>query len=337
MKIKRGLSKPAFPAHMKQFLPFLLLVLLPGLSSAQIFNVQDMSTTEIAALDRAKTVVLLPGGILEEHGPYLPAFTDGYMNVDLTRQVANTIAKRPGMKVLIFPLIPLGSGGANEIARKYSFPGTYAVRMNTLRALLMDVSSELGEQGFKKVFVIHMHGGPDHNLAIDQACGYFNDTYQGRMVNIWNLAVNFHAPPLTDAQRKEDGFTVHSGTDEHSILYYLKPDFQRFKYQAATPVIAAGPGDLATVARKEGWPGYWGSPRQATVAQGEKVWKAWMARITEQVTEVLDNKYDFTKPTFYEMMRADPFQKTVNEDALKHDQEIAAKQAAWLKSKGIDN
>ena len=37
---------------------------------AQIRNVQEMSTDQIAALDRARAVVLIPGGILEEHGPY---------------------------------------------------------------------------------------------------------------------------------------------------------------------------------------------------------------------------------------------------------------------------
>jgi creatinine amidohydrolase/Fe(II)-dependent formamide hydrolase-like protein len=46
---------------------------------AQIRNVGDLTTREIAALDRAKTVVILQGGMLEEHGPYLPAFTDGIL------------------------------------------------------------------------------------------------------------------------------------------------------------------------------------------------------------------------------------------------------------------
>ena len=46
---------------------------------AQIYHVKDMNTEQIRALDRETTVVILPGGILEQHGPYLPSFTDGYM------------------------------------------------------------------------------------------------------------------------------------------------------------------------------------------------------------------------------------------------------------------
>lgn len=29
---------------------------------------------------RSRTVVILPGGMMEEYGPYLPSFTDGYIN-----------------------------------------------------------------------------------------------------------------------------------------------------------------------------------------------------------------------------------------------------------------
>jgi len=77
-----------------------------------------MTTIEIEVLNREKTIVLLPGGILEEHGPYLPSFSDGYMNEALTLEIANSIIKRSNWNVLIFPIIPLGTGGANEIGRK---------------------------------------------------------------------------------------------------------------------------------------------------------------------------------------------------------------------------
>ncbi len=51
-----------------------------GIASAQIHRVAQMNTEQIRAIDKQKTVVLLPGGILEEHGPHLPSFTDSYSN-----------------------------------------------------------------------------------------------------------------------------------------------------------------------------------------------------------------------------------------------------------------
>jgi creatinine amidohydrolase/Fe(II)-dependent formamide hydrolase-like protein len=80
-----------------------------GQAFAQIYNVKEMNTEQIKAIDREKTAVILPEGILEEHGPYLPSFTDGYTAERRTEDLANAIVEKPGWKVLIFPLIPLGS------------------------------------------------------------------------------------------------------------------------------------------------------------------------------------------------------------------------------------
>lgn len=57
-----------------------------GSVSAQIYHVAQMNTEQIRALDKQKTVVIIPGGILEEHGPHLPSFTDGSV---IERQTRN--------------------------------------------------------------------------------------------------------------------------------------------------------------------------------------------------------------------------------------------------------
>jgi creatinine amidohydrolase/Fe(II)-dependent formamide hydrolase-like protein len=82
----------------------------------------------------------------------------------------------------------LGNSGTNDIGEKYSFPGTYAVRFETLRNIFMDLAIEFGEQGFKNIFIIHSHGAPNHQRALDQAAGFFNDTYNGKMVNLMGIA-----------------------------------------------------------------------------------------------------------------------------------------------------
>jgi hypothetical protein len=65
-------------------------------ASAQISQLAEMKTQQIRALDRAKTAIILPGGILEEHGPYLPSFSDGYLNGWLAARLAEHIIARPG-------------------------------------------------------------------------------------------------------------------------------------------------------------------------------------------------------------------------------------------------
>ena len=75
---------------------FVLLSLVGGTTAvrAQIVRVADLNTAQIRALDRTKTVVFLPGGMLEEHGPYLPAFTDGILSERLTDELARAAVAR---------------------------------------------------------------------------------------------------------------------------------------------------------------------------------------------------------------------------------------------------
>ena len=90
----------------------------PRLVRAQVYRLSELNTEQIRALDRRTTVVVIPGGILEEHGPYLPAYTDGYGNERLAADLAAAIARRPGWAVVMFPAIPIGATGANAIGGK---------------------------------------------------------------------------------------------------------------------------------------------------------------------------------------------------------------------------
>ena len=91
-----------------------------GRSAAQVLRVAELNTQQIRALDRTKTVVLLPGGMLEEHGPYLPAFTDGILSDRLTKAIAaGVIASKPDWTVLVFPPVSVGASGSNEIGGQF--------------------------------------------------------------------------------------------------------------------------------------------------------------------------------------------------------------------------
>lgn len=77
----------------------------------------------------------------------------------------------------------MGDAGLSEalvngvnIGGEYDFPGTYAVRWSTVRAVYMDLATELEEQGFRWVVVMHGHGAPHNNLALEQAGDYFRDS-----------------------------------------------------------------------------------------------------------------------------------------------------------------
>ena len=206
-------------------------------TSAQVLRVADLNTRQIRALDRDKTVVFLQGGMLEEHGPYLPAFTDGILSERLTLELAQgVVGKKPDWTVLLFPPVSVGASGYNEIGGHFVFPGTYAVRPSTLKAIYMDLANQLGEQGFKWIMVIHVHGSPLHIAALDEAGDYFRDAYGGRMVNLWGLLPVIGGwgsamSTMPEAQRKEDGISLHGGAAEHSLMLHLQPNLVAPEYQ----------------------------------------------------------------------------------------------------------
>ena len=205
----------------------LFSLLLSASALAQILQMAELNADQVRILDRAKTVVLIPGGILEEHGPYLPSYTDGYADAAFTQELARGIVARPGWTVVVLPQIPLGFGGANNIGAKWNFPGSFTLRMATVRAVYMDLASALGEQGFRWIFVIHNHGDPQNSVALDQASDFFHDSYGGTMVHLFGLSPIMNCCShklLTPAQREEEGFTVHAGADEHSQILFLRPD-----------------------------------------------------------------------------------------------------------------
>ena len=323
--------------------PLLLMVLTVFASQAfaQIYHVKDMNTEQIRALNREKTAVLLPGGILEQHGPYLPSFTDGYQNERLTQELANAIVGRPGWQVLVFPLVPLGAGGANEIGSKYSFSGTYAVRFATLRAVFMDLASELGEQGFRWVFVVHGHGAPNHNRALDQAGDYFHDSYGGHMVSLTGLMPAREARTeaaqqlMSEEERREEGFAVHASMNETSRLLFLRPDLVHPAYKTAPPHTGRNMDDLISIAKAENWPGYFGSPRRASAAVGATLWKQFSSRFVDVALQILDGLDYRQIKRLGDVTRTIPANVAIDKAALEHDRAIERKQQEWIRNKGL--
>ena len=318
---------------------FVLLFALAPLASAQILRVADLNTQQIRALDRAKTVVLLPGGILEEHGPYLPAYTDGILSERLTQEIARAIAaKKPGWSVLIFPQIAVGASGSNELGGHYSFPGTYAVRPSTLRAIFMDLASELGEQGFRWIFVVHVHGAPLHNRALDDAGDFFHDTYGGRMVHLWGLVPVLGGwgsalQSLTDAEKKEEGVSLHAGMDETSLLLYLQPALVSPGYKRAPVVTGHTLAESFGVTKSADWPGYLGSPRLASAALGKKIWDSFAAAAIEHTLKILDGADPAQFQRYADLLEKNTLYQGWINAAAARDAALAAKQSAWLAKK----
>jgi creatinine amidohydrolase/Fe(II)-dependent formamide hydrolase-like protein len=311
----------------------------PCLAQGQVYRLAELNTEQIRALNRQTTVIIIPGGVLEEHGPYLPSYTDGYANERLTAVLAAAIAARPGWTAVVFPAIPLGSGGANVIGAKYSFPGSYGVRPAVVRAIFMDLATEFGEQGFRWIFVVHGHGGP-HNRVLDEAGDYFRDIYGGHMVHLmglrpakmaWDSVIQAEVP---SAARAEDGFTVHAGLAEHSAIMALRPDLVPASIAQAPSVTAESFSHLQRIAASPGWPGYFGAPRHASAELGRRLIEAEHRQFVTLALRILDGLDERQVPRLAVIRGQSPGPASVWRASAVRDSVEEARQRAWLARRG---
>jgi creatinine amidohydrolase/Fe(II)-dependent formamide hydrolase-like protein len=204
--------------------------------------------------------------------------------------------------------------------------------MTTLRAIFMDLATDLGEAGFKWVFVLTMHGGPTHNQALDQAAQYFNEIYGGRMVHVTGLTSVVGAVPpdlFTNEQRAAEGFSIHADADEHSCLLFLRPDLVAAGIRSAPAVVSRDFAELVGTAQKPGWTGYFGTPAIATREAGRRAMNTIAQAAVDVVLKVLDGG-SAQGPRVAERPTSDPAFRRVIEAALEHEAQIERKQAEWL-------
>lgn len=318
-----------------KMLVLLSLLVVAATAGAGVLQVTEQSAARLEHLDRDHTVVVLVGGILEEHGSFLPAWTDGYISARLGAAVAAAVGARAGWTALVFPQIPLGSSGANEIGGRFVFPGTYVVRNETLRGAYMDLADQLGAAGFHWILVVHLHGAPLQNRMLDDAGDYFQDTYGGRMVHLygllrvqeaWGRGVARLAPELARAE----GRCPHVCIDETSVMLFLRPDLVDPAFRQASPLVGTSMAELRAVAQHPGWPGHFGTPAHATAEIGASVLEALSVEIVAAAQDVLDGHDERLGPRFSDVASRDPETRAIDAASLASEAAAAARQRNWL-------
>jgi creatinine amidohydrolase/Fe(II)-dependent formamide hydrolase-like protein len=316
-------------------LVLLIASLLPIGAFSQVLMISELSVRDIERLNRDQTVVIIPGGNIEEHGPYLPSFTDGYLNEWLASRTAEAIIAERGGTVLMFPTIPLGVGSPEDFGGLSPFSGSYTVRPETLRAVYMDLANALGEDGFRTIFIVNRHGAPAHNKALLEAADYFNERFDGTMAVLTSLIHEdgMRVPNhLTSKQNQENGVDVHSGEEETSQMLFLKPGLVHDDYTSAAPVTANSPDVLTEIAERPGWPGYFGSPRVATPTAGAMIVEYRTSQTIDLALRILDG-FDWRGlSTRADRSRMNSSFRTADANNIARAGEERRRQEIWLES-----
>lgn len=228
-------------------------------------RLDEMTWVEVRALDRDRTVAILPLGAVEAHGPHLPLSTDRIISVAMAEEGARRLAER-GLTPVLLPAIDYTAAGFAA-----SFPGTFSMRPETVIALLADVAAAAAHNGLRFLAIANSHFDPSHLQSIYDALG--------RIQGETELAVAF--PDVTRrpwASRLTDEFksgACHAGRYEGSVVLARRPELVREDVRTGLP---ANPESLSraiwkglkTFEEAGGPQAYFGDPAAATAAEGER-------------------------------------------------------------------
>src|SRR5206468_8145221 len=105
-----------------------------------VHELAQLTWEEVRDLDREHTLVVLPVGAIEAHGPHLPLDTDVVIATAMARDGARKLAAHGGggggggRPVLILPALPYTAGSFAA-----AFPGNPSFSRLSVTAIIVDV------------------------------------------------------------------------------------------------------------------------------------------------------------------------------------------------------
>jgi len=248
-----------------------------ALPSSRVHHLEQLNQDEIDALDRERSIFFLTFGNLEEHGPHMPVGSDYYRAIGIRNGLVNRLHDaHPDYQFVLFPVVPIGVGGANDLAREPDHVGTYSVRYETMRNTAIDLGGTIARKGFRNIFVIEAHGDQLHNVAFNQAADFVSEIYKVRMVNITGMSKTFEGSTaildefLGPEWPERSGFEGHAGASETSEVLAVKGgEYVELDYKSLEPFYVDGFRGFVRTHELDGWRGYWGDPARASREMGE--------------------------------------------------------------------
>ncbi len=226
----------------------------------------SLTWTEVAESIDSESIILLPIGAVEAHGPHLGLDTDVIIAQAAARSAADRFVEI-GRNAWIAPPIWYGVSFVGA-----SFPGTTPVGAEPFRSYLEWVLRGLIAIGGSDVIVVNAHLEPEHFSAI-LAASVTVSAETGRHVHV----VDHRQPFWADRLGAEfSGGSRHGGCYETSIVLAASPvSVRRERLSNLDPVWVDLPAQLKAGARTfdeaGGTQAYFGNPSIASAEEGRRL------------------------------------------------------------------
>jgi creatinine amidohydrolase len=241
----------------------------------------DLTSPQIKDLLGADppTVLLLPVGATEPHGPHAPLSTDSLISMSMCQRAARHLTDDPQVRALVLPAVPYG-------VTRYSaaFAGAVHVEADTLHALVVDICTSLVAQGLRHLVIVNSHFEPEHVAALRRVVNTMQ-AERGIAIGFLDLVRRRNAERLTEEFRSGE---CHAGRYETSLVLADHPhlvDRESMRHLPRVAVnmpaaIAEGRTDFVAMGMDQA---YCGAPADATAAEGE----ATLGTLTDMLVDVV--------------------------------------------------
>jgi len=170
-----------------------------------------------------KHSIIVPIGVIEQHGYHLPLKTDAILAEGLGR----LIGERAG--ILVAPVIYSSFSGGG-------MPGTINISRGVMSLVVSDTLLSLAAQGFRNFYLFLCHGGSENTQALDNALKLLlrtNPAFSDALIALM---------PVWKFGSKQEGWQKairehdwHAGWLETSMVMALAPELVRMQDLALDP------------------------------------------------------------------------------------------------------
>ncbi len=247
---------------------------------------EDLTLPQVREMIGPSSILMLPIGSVEQHGPHLPLKTDHL----IASEAARAVAGRYGEELDLWLLPTLGVSKANEHAWA---PGTLWLRATTLLSVVMDIAASASTTGAGRLVFLNSHGGNTALLVV--ACREVRLAQGLQTFLLHPFLPADHGGRSTSAPAAELGMGIHGGHDETSMMLHLRPDLvdmnlatRRVPDRLADNrhVRFGGSVPFGWTSDDFGPDGHIGDPVGATAEQGRELFEEAVRMLGEQLAEI---------------------------------------------------
>jgi creatinine amidohydrolase len=238
----------------------------------------ELTTEQVANVLSRDSVLVLPTGAIEPHGPHLPLATDLIVAESVSGEVVERGAAA-GHDVWLLPA--LGYTKSDEHAQ---LPGTIWLRAHTLFDTLVDIGAAIAQTPARRLLFLNAHGG--NSALIEVAAREIRRRFG--LQTFFNSGAAQPGPT-------ERGLGIHAGWAETSLMLHLRPDLVHM--DKAQPAVADAVADATHVGFtkpiKFGWlstdfteSGVIGDPTGASAATGATLFEDRVTGLVDALGEI---------------------------------------------------